>query len=91
MTAEIRTRPSLRETAFRVAAWPFRVAAARAALRALSSMDHRELADIGLNRSDVRDASAIALDRDPTALLAERARARRRDAFRSVKPAGAGS
>jgi uncharacterized protein YjiS (DUF1127 family) len=65
----------------RVAAWPFRVAAARAALRALANMDRRELADIGLNPSDVRDASALPLDRDPTALLAARARERRRDAF----------
>jgi hypothetical protein len=44
-------------------------------------MDRRELADIGLNPSDVRDASAVALDRDPTGLLARRARERRRDAF----------
>ena len=65
----------------RAASWPFRVAAARAALRALADMDRRELADIGLNLSDVRDASALPLDRDPTALLAARARERRRDAF----------
>jgi uncharacterized protein YjiS (DUF1127 family) len=63
----------------RAAAWPFRVAAARATLRALANMDRRELADIGLNSSDVRDASALPLDRDPTGLLAERARDRRRD------------
>jgi uncharacterized protein YjiS (DUF1127 family) len=63
----------------RAASWPFRVAAARAALRALANMDRRELADIGLNPSDVRDASALPLDRDPTELLAERARDRRRD------------
>jgi uncharacterized protein YjiS (DUF1127 family) len=65
----------------RAAAWPFRVAAARATLRTLSNMDRRELADIGLNLSDVRDASALPLDRDPTALLARRACERRRDAF----------
>ena len=64
----------------RAAAWPFRVAAARATLRALANMDRRELADIGLNLSDVRDASALPLDRDPTELLAERARERWRDA-----------
>jgi uncharacterized protein YjiS (DUF1127 family) len=63
------------------ATWPFRVAAARATLKALANMDRRELADIGLNPSDVRDASALPLDRDPTALLATRARERRRDAF----------
>ena len=54
----------------RAATWPFRVAAARATLRALAKMDRRELADIGLNPSDVRDASALPLDRDPTELLA---------------------
>jgi uncharacterized protein YjiS (DUF1127 family) len=71
----------------RVAAWPFRVAAARATMRALAGMDHRELADIGLNLSDVRDASALALDTDPTALLARRAGERRRDAF-DARPVG---
>ena len=66
--------------------WPFRVAAARATLKALSNMDRRELADIGLNPSDVRDASALPLDRDPTELLARRARERRRDAFGPSSP-----
>jgi len=70
----------------RAAAWPFRVAAARATLRTLANMDHRELADIGLVGSDLRDVSALALDCDPTALLAQRARERRRDAF-SAPPA----
>jgi hypothetical protein len=42
-------------------------------------MDRWELADIGLNPSDVRDASALPLDRDPTVLLARRAYDRRRD------------
>ncbi|RBP18303.1 uncharacterized protein DUF1127 [Roseiarcus fermentans] len=69
------------ELAARAAAWPFRVAAARATMRALAGMDRRELMDIGLTVSDVRDASALPLDRDPTALLARRARERRRDAF----------
>ena len=50
----------------RAAAWPFRVAAARASMRTLAKMDRRELADIGLNPSDLRDASALPLDRDPT-------------------------
>ena len=65
----------------RAAAWPFRVAAARASLRTLAKMDRRELADIGLNPSDVRDASALPLDGDPTELLARRARERRENAF----------
>src|SRR6202044_3316527 len=63
------------------AAWPFRVAASRATLKALANMDRRELADIGLNPSDVRDAPALSLDRDPTELLARRAYERHRDAF----------
>jgi hypothetical protein len=50
-------------------------------MRTLANMDRRELADIGLNPSDVCDASALPLDRDPTELLARRARERRRDAF----------
>jgi hypothetical protein len=50
-------------------------------MNALAGMDARELADIGLMRSDLRDVSALALDGDPTALLARRARERRRGAF----------
>src|ERR1700735_5454869 len=81
MTSESRMWRSICVGAIRAAAWPFRVAAARATLKALANMDRRELADIGLNPSDVRDASALPLDRDPTALLATRARERRRDPF----------
>jgi hypothetical protein len=44
-------------------------------------MDRRELADIGLSPCDLRDVSALPLDRDPTALLARRAHERRRNAF----------
>jgi hypothetical protein len=54
-------------------------------------MDRRELADIGLNPRDVRDASALPLDHDPTALLAARARERRRDAFGPPPSPPAGS
>jgi hypothetical protein len=53
-------------------------------------MDRRELADIGLIPSDVRDASALALDRDPTEFLARRARERRRDALGPSPPSQAG-
>jgi uncharacterized protein YjiS (DUF1127 family) len=81
MIPESRLLRTIRMGARRAAAWPFRVAAARATLKALANMDRRELADIGLNPSDVRDASALPLDRDPTELLARRARERRRDAF----------
>jgi uncharacterized protein YjiS (DUF1127 family) len=81
MIPESRVWRTISIGAKRAASWPFRVAAARVALQALASMDRRELADIGLNPSDVRDASALPLDRDPTELLARRARERRRDAF----------
>jgi uncharacterized protein YjiS (DUF1127 family) len=81
MIPESRMWRTIRVGARRAAAWPFRVAAARAALRALANMDRRELADIGLIPSDVQDAWALPLDRDPTDLLARRVYERRRYAF----------
>lgn len=45
--------------------------------RMLAGMDDRMLADIGLNRSDLRDAYAEPLWRDPTDMLAGRAREKR--------------
>ena len=81
MIPESRRWRTLWAGASRTAAWPFRVVAARATLRTLAAMNRRELADIGLSPSDLSDASALALDRDPTELLARRARERRRDAF----------
>ena len=81
MTSESRVWRTIRAAMTRAAAWPFRVAAARATQRMLANMDRRELADIGLTTSDLRDVSALALDRDPAALLAERAHERRRNAF----------
>ena len=91
MIPESRIWRTIGAGARQAAAWPFRVAAARATLKALANMDRRELADIGLNPSDVRDASALPLDRDPTELLARRARERRRDAFRPPPSLRAGS
>jgi uncharacterized protein YjiS (DUF1127 family) len=44
----------------------------------LASFDDRMLSDIGLTRSDIRDAYAEPLWRDPTDILARRARERRR-------------
>ncbi len=44
----------------------------------LAGMDDRMLADIGLTRSDLRDAYAEPLWRDPTDILAGRARDKRR-------------
>ena len=89
MIPESRMWRTIRVGARRAAAWPFRVAAARATLRTLANMDRHELADIGLNPSDVRDASAMPLDRDPGELLARRAYERRRDAF-GPPPSSAG-
>jgi uncharacterized protein YjiS (DUF1127 family) len=91
MIPESRIWRTIGAGARQAAAWPFRVAAARATLKALASMDRRELADIGLNPSDVRDASALPLDRDPTELLARRARERRRDAFGTPRSPRGGS
>ncbi len=45
--------------------------------RILAGMDDRMLADIGLTRSDLRDAYAQPLWRDPTDVLAGRARDKR--------------
>jgi len=54
--------------------WNFfeRAAAGRRALRQLASADDRMLKDIGLDRSDLRNAAAQPLYRDPTELLAGR-------------------
>lgn len=46
--------------------------------RLLASLDDRMLADIGLTRSDLHDANAEPLWRDPTDLLAGRAGERRK-------------
>ena len=46
--------------------------------RMLTTMDDRMLADIGLTRSDLRDAYAGPLWRDPTDMLNGRAQDRRR-------------
>ena len=81
MIPKSRVWRTIRSEMTRAAAWPFRVAAARATLRALASMDRRELADIGLSPCDLRDVSALPLDRDPSGLLARRSHERRRDAF----------
>ena len=43
----------------------------------LADLDEHMLADIGLTRSDLRDAYAVPLWRDPTDLLAQRAAERR--------------
>lgn len=46
--------------------------------RVLAGLDRRMLADIGITRADVDDAFSRPFWQDPTALLSERAGARRR-------------
>ena len=65
--------------------WPARVAQGRRDLAMLASLDDRGLADIGLGRHDLRDATAVGLGDDPTELLAARARERAR-AARDASP-----
>lgn len=50
----------------------------------LASLDDRMLSDIGLTRSDLRDAYAEPLWRDPTAILASRAAERRHNRRRAA-------
>ena len=54
-----------------------RVIEHRRSLQALARFDDRMLADIGLNRADVRDAFARSIWSDPTASLRARALERR--------------
>lgn len=59
------------------AAEVYRAFRSRREMRMLAGFDDRMLADIGLNRSDVRDAVSEPLWRDPTRVLVKRARERR--------------
>lgn len=54
-----------------------RVLESRRAVRDLAAFDDRMLADVGLRRTDLRDAMAVSAWRDATALLVERRRERR--------------
>jgi len=61
---------------WRLLSWPLRVAEARRESALLAGLDDRSLADIGLTREDLRDATAFALSERPSSRLAERARER---------------
>jgi len=63
--------------------WPLRVAENRRVLSALSELDDRGLADIGLMRQDLRDVTALPFGADPSLALAERAREREDNARRA--------
>lgn len=60
------------------AGWPVRVYRARALMHQLAGLDAHELRDIGLTPGDLRDASALAFDADPSLALRRRAEERRR-------------
>jgi uncharacterized protein YjiS (DUF1127 family) len=72
----------IRNLALAVLSWPGRVARHRALMGRMAAMSDYELADIGLSRQDVSDATAVALDHDPSALLMVRAEERRRHPLR---------
>jgi uncharacterized protein YjiS (DUF1127 family) len=84
--------PDFARMVLRALSWPARVAAARRELAALSRLDDRGLADIGLVRQDLRDATAFGLSEAPSSRLAIRAREREalaRAARRPPPPRGA--
>lgn len=58
--------------------WPMRVHANRQLMARMTSMSDYELSDIGLTFSDVADCSALPLDCEVGAFLAQRAGERRR-------------
>ena len=59
-------RRSFGKSLLRLLLWPARVAQARRDLALLGSMSDRELSDIGLSRQDLRNATALPPDADPT-------------------------
>ncbi len=79
--APARTAPSVLSCAFAAVANGLRTVSRalknRRDAAMLAGMDERMLADIGLTRSDLRDAYAEPLWRDPTDILAGRARDKR--------------
>lgn len=62
---------------WRLLTWPARVIQARRDLAQLGAMSDHELSDIGLSRQDLRNATAMGLDADPTLALAKAAQERR--------------
>jgi uncharacterized protein YjiS (DUF1127 family) len=57
----------------------WRIVVARRALARLADRDDRMLADIGLTRSDLRDAGSAPLWQNPTRILEQRVSRRRAD------------
>ena len=79
----MKTLQTLASFALSVALWPARAAAHRRVLATLAGFDDRGLADIGLSRQDLRDATALPLAADPSDLLSERARERANATYRA--------
>ncbi|MDE3177851.1 MAG: DUF1127 domain-containing protein [Pseudomonadota bacterium] len=71
--------------------WWVRVAEHRRVLADLAQLDDRGLADIGLSRQDLRDATALGLGVDPSVVLAKRAAEREFWARRVRRPVRATS
>jgi len=69
--------------------WPVRVAEARREFTLLAGLDDRGLADIGLTRQDLRDATAFPLSERPSSCLVGRAREREAQA-RAGRDSGRG-
>ena len=67
MSAAQAPRRTLGKALLRLLLWPARVAQARRDLAMLGSMSDHELSDIGLSRQDLRNATALPPDADPTA------------------------
>ncbi len=61
---------------FWLVSWPLRVAEARREFALLAGLDDRGLADMGLTRQDLRDATAFPLSERPSSCLTKRARER---------------
>jgi uncharacterized protein YjiS (DUF1127 family) len=62
--------------------WPARIVRARREFARIAALSDRELRDIGLMRHDLRNATALPLDEDPTRYLASVVTERRQAARR---------
>ena len=69
----VNIRAGLFEVVKRALLWPSHVAQARSELAKLAHFSEYELRDIGLTSQDLRNASALPLDIDPTSFLAKAA------------------
>jgi uncharacterized protein YjiS (DUF1127 family) len=66
------------DAAIWILGWPSRYVVARRNLAVLGAMSDRQLQDIGLSRSDISNVTALPRDEDPTVLLSDLVKERRR-------------